>query len=470
MQMEKKYAYLLALLCVVFVLFAFSYVDVSPRPSFKTVHQPGNRLRDDCCSSGFVLVLHYTGQQGAAVRAVNSVQKWIKDVGLSMMIVEPFMQDSRMGVCQKKKREKQGVKFSDVFDMDSFNAVSRSEGFPEMVAWSEYITNAPREAVFINFVSIDGDDNSQPPTIQLTNSNGSNKCTVRTITAPDNTSISLCHVREATAYWKFGDTHILSHEDIYGTILKDLDLANFTIIFSNWRGPWHLATHSQAAHNDDSSTDVDYKFQDSPKLRHYMETYQNEFLTAPGERESRYVAVMIRAEHTVRQLMWNKLKGSKMLAKIKECLYELQNETNEAMRAVGARNLLVTSDVGYYGSGTWYQTVKVGNVTDIQDIVKRGVERLYEGREGWSFEQWEQSFIAILGGVTDRGYVAALQRVLATSSKAACLVLMGGGRFQQLSLEHYLHHTRHQPHTRCTHLLCMEKQYAKLFSSIIKNS
>ena len=49
------------------------------------------------------------------------------------------------------------------------------------------------------------------------------------------------------------------------------------------------------------------------------------------------------------------------------------------------------------------------------------VERLYERSEGWSFEQWEQSFIDTLGGAMDSGYVAALQRVLATSSKVACL-------------------------------------------------
>ena len=83
--------------------------------------------------------------------------------------------------------------------------------------------------------------------------------------------------------------------------------------------------------------------------------------------------------------------------------------------------------------------------------MKRAVERLYEGREGWNFDQWEQRFIDSLGGVTDRGYVAALQRVLASSSKAACLVLMGGGRFQELSLESYLYHTRepatHKMHT-----------------------
>ena len=79
------------------------------------------------------------------------------------------------------------------------------------------------------------------------------------------------------------------------------------------------------------------------------------------------MAVMIRAEHSVRQFKWD--KSSKIPEKLEECLYELQDETNEAMRQVGAKKLLVTSDVGYYGSGTWYETVsrpQMGNVTEIQ--------------------------------------------------------------------------------------------------------
>ena len=415
----------------------------------------------NCCPSGFVLVMRYAGQQGAGIRALKSLQKWIKDLGLPMMIVEPFLQNSVMGVPPQKKGEEQSVKFSDMFDMDTFNAVSRSEGSPEMIAWSDYITNATREAVFI-----DSKERIHPPTIQqsIHDGKGQNECTIRTITAPDNRRIYLCQVREVKAHWIYRDIRILTHEDMYDSILRGLDPTNVTLIFSFWHRLWEVETDSEAVHNitdNDSSTDLDHKFQDSPKLHHYTEIYQNTFLKAPGERESRYVAVMIRAEHTVRQ--FKRDNASKISDKLEECLYELQDETNEAMRLVGASKLLVTSDVGKYGSGSWHS--RSNEV--FHSRVKRGVERLYEGREGWSFEQWEQSFIETLGGVTDRGYVAALQRVLATSSKTACLVLMGGGRFQELSLEDYLYHTRHQPDTRCVHLVCMERLFAEVFNSML---
>ena len=464
---EKKCVFLFILLYVAIVLLAYSNVYISP-PLMLLGKQTAavHELRGGpptCCPSGFVLVMRYAGQQGAGIRALKSVQKWIKDLGLPMMIVEPFLQNSVMGIHPQKKGEEQSVKFSDMFDMDTFNAVSRSEGSPEMIAWSDYITNATREAVFIEMIGIHTKEEFQPPTIQqsIHDGKGQNECTIRTITAPDNRRIYFCQVREVKANWIYKDTRILTHEDMYDSILRGLDPTNVTLILSFWHGLWEVATDSEAVHNITSSTDLDHKFQDSPKLHHYTEIYQNIFLMAPGERESRYVAVMIRAEHTVRQFKWD--NASKISEKLEECLYELQDETNEAMRQVGASKLLVTSDVGNYGSGSWY----AGRNKVLHSRVKKGVERLYEEREGWSFEQWEQSFIETLGGVTDRGYVAALQRVLATSSKTACLVLMGGGRFQELSLEDYLYHTRHQPDTRCVHLVCMERLFAEVFSSML---
>ena len=461
-QMKSKSVFSLILLCVVIVLLAYSYIYVSPQSISSTrqaipmpVGEPHTYHH-----SGFILVLMYSGQQGAGVKAVNSLQRWIKDIGLPMMIVEPFLLNSKIGVDFQSHEQEQGVKFSDVFDMDQFNVESRHEGLPEMVAWSEYIANAPKKAVFIEMIHNLHKEKLRPPTIQQSIGNGSNQCTVRTITAPDNTSVPLCQVREAKVYWRKNNPHPFSDEVMYSAMLKSMDPANITLVLSLWWGRWQVSNVT-----NDNSIDIYHKFQDSPYLRHNMEIYQNKFLTGPEQRESRYVAVMIRAEHSM--ILFESEKDSNISASIEECLHEVQDKTNEAMRAVGTSTLLVTSDVGYYGSGSWNRSTSLPHVADIQNRVKRVVERLYDGSEGWSFKQWEQSFIDTLDGATDRGYVAALQRVLATSSKVACLVMMGGGHFQQLALENYLQHTRHQEHTRCIHLLCMETKHTESFHSMI---
>ena len=51
-----------------------------------------------------------------------------------------------------------------------------------------------------------------------------------------------------------------------------------------------------------------------------------------------------------------------------------------------------------------------------------------------SFSEWEESFTRATGGVGNSGYIqAALQRTLA--SRAKCLILIGGGTFQDLALK-----------------------------------
>ena len=82
-----------------------------------------------------------------------------------------------------------------------------------------------------------------------------------------------------------------------------------------------------------------------------------------------------------------------------------------------------------------------------------------------SFEVWEETFVTAADGVTTPGYIAALQRTLA--SQANCLVLMGGGHFQDLALQEYkrLHPVKKKA---CVHYVCVDN--FKLLRSRTLNS
>ena len=59
-----------------------------------------------------------------------------------------------------------------------------------------------------------------------------------------------------------------------------------------------------------------------------------------------------------------------------------------------------------------------------------------------SFEEWEQSFTKATNGINDQTFIAALQRVIA--SRARCLLLFGGGSFELLAFQDYLHNHPNQ--------------------------
>ena len=72
-------------------------------------------------------------------------------------------------------------------------------------------------------------------------------------------------------------------------------------------------------------------------------------------------------------------------------------------------------------------------------------------KDGWTFNEWEQSFTEVASIADNGGYIAAFQRTLA--SRADCLILIGGGYFQELALNDYKRN--HPDKSRwCIHLIC----------------
>jgi len=69
------------------------------------------------------------------------------------------------------------------------------------------------------------------------------------------------------------------------------------------------------------------------------------------------------------------------------------------------------------------------------ESIQNTLTEVYDNK--WTFSEWEDSFLQANGGIVDTGYVGAIQRGIA--SRAKCFVLFGGGRFQFVALNEYIH-------------------------------
>ena len=509
---ERVCTALLSTLCAALVLLYYSSISL---PQHQWTFRRGNgtqgiaapaptRSYVDCgvdygkglagIRCGYVIGLRYSGQQGAGVDALDSLQHWVRDMRLPMAIVEPFVQRSTLGLRRIPRTE--GVRFSEMFDLENFNGVSRREGVTELIDWPTFVAHGTRRAVYVRMKGFANETDIPPPRVVWAAPAGSSECwhgqgkdkrekrregrrhhiPIYILYNPDDeTNLTICIVRSVICYFKFANRHTLSPEELHSIVLGGLDPSSVTLVFSLWRGPWSTS-HSlppqptqqltAAASNATTTTNTTIKLSDGPRLRSDVSNYQQKFLRGSAA-DPGYVAVMLRTEHSV--IMLQHQQSSAGLAEVLgHCLQEVEQVTRAAMKKVGSGSLLVTADVGYYGSGTWNRTMRTatGEFPAITAQVQEAVERLYAG--SWSFQEWEDSFAEATGGVKDRGYVAALQRALA--SQAACLVLLGGGSFQALSLTSYLHRTASQPHTRCVHLVCIDRKYVEDFSHKIKSS
>ena len=66
-----------------------------------------------------------------------------------------------------------------------------------------------------------------------------------------------------------------------------------------------------------------------------------------------------------------------------------------------------------------------------------------------TMRKWEQSFIQASGGITDSGYIAAMQRTIVENGR--CLVLFGGrSNFQRTLLSAY----EEKHNSTCVYKVC----------------
>ena len=414
--------------------------------------------------NGYVLVMRYSGQQGAGVAALVALQRWVRDVRLPMLIVEPFIQNSVLGAYRES------LKFSDVFDLESFNRASRSEGMPEVVPWDAYVSRAPPNAVLVRIRGVPRPGPLPPLEVVWAAQPGSTECW-HGRGGHNNIKInnrSLCYVRTVLASFMFASKETISSAEVCNTLLSGVEPTTVTVVFELWRGPWEVddpllpppasCTYASKGLNLEynGSVTLTPKLHDSPKLLRDIENYQQQFLRQSAGLS--YVAVMLRAEHAF--LMVNQVKNSikhfNMLIQLHNCLNEVVKKTTVVKTELRTQNVFVTADIGLYGSSSWQKTMSPdytsnGEVGKVEEQVKHTVEGLYNRQ--WTFEQWENSFSQATGGMEDKGYIAAVQKGIA--SQAACLILLGGGSFQILALKSYVE--RVEPHRRCVHFVCTDR-------------
>ena len=404
---------------------------------------------------GHVMALHYAGQQGAGVRVLVSLQRWVKMTGLPMLIVEPFIYDSVLGTCGEYSQ--QCIKFSDLFDLQNFNRVSRNKGVAEIVPWDTYVTRAPSDAILVKMNRSPGPGPVPPPAVLWTAQPGTRECWPGQGGDADVwiNNNRLCYVRVVLlSFQHLNSPGFSAKERAHKTILAGRNSKTVTIVFDFWRASWkaqkpHGVSPSHNSNVSKTSVFLSPMYRDSPKVLRDVEKYQKEFLRKSSVQL--YVAVMLRAEHTLMMLNQRGINYN-ISAQLQNCLDELVNKTDGMMAKLGTQNVFVTADVGLYGSISW----KKHNTTQLDKMemqVKHNVERLYKNQ--WTFEQWENSFSHTTGGVEEKGYIAALQRGLA--SQASCLILLGGGEFQALALKGYVDRTK--PNNRCINFVCMHENH-----------
>ena len=433
---------------------------------------------------GYVAALTYSGQQGSGIEAIRSQQCWASTLGMPASILEPVMSRSRlvtdlpnmnsMNVSTSKDR----LTFSDFFDTEYYNSVAEKDGLAKLATREEFLHNAPKKIVLVRMDWIDRSIPDEQRHTEVLWPKYSNHKVQGCFTNKDEISVNIsrnssisqllhkgyCIVKLVSTPHSPGRTIIFSQKDVKDIIYGKWAPNEVTVVFTLWRAIWHVPASRNDTVNSVPSCSTTNPFLPSTRIIKEAEWYESQFL---GEKNM--LTIMFRLERMVEffhQTYHHQNVGKNIIGRnVDKCLSKVINVSRDIQRKHKRyRKPFVTLDFGKFGSGSWKQTFSnIGeNKTELTIKAKRTLSTLFNNE--WSFEEWESSFTQTTNGVDNSGYIAALQRTLA--SRAECLVLVGGGYFQMIALREYLHQ-HPDKESRCIHLVCIRDE--KLTREIIAN-
>ena len=416
----------------------------------------GTVSRRDLHKYGYVLGLSYVGQQGAGIQALMSLQCFIGSVGLPMQILEPVITATKFESHHTIDSQSPSTSFSDIFDITHFNLVSKSNGLASLASMKEFVADAPKVVILVI-------TKRQP-------SYGRRKAasSLNVIWSSDNTShcyqpnnsmpslpifvqsggYCIQRVVSIVVFQNGGrSTELFTETNFYDTLLGPYRPREVTLIFDEWRTPWYVSkklNHKSSECQEMKLKSKKAQFRPSPHLLADVKYYKERFLNS-----SNSLAIMLRMERML--LLFQRRQDVEN--QIQKCLGEVVNIASDIWKRKKQHRTppMVTLDLGKYGSGSWESSIVNGksNLGKITKLAKEALSTLFNHQ--WSFEKWETSFMEAAKGHENSGYIAAIQRTLA--SQAECLVLAGGGNFQELAMRDYM---RNHPDkgSWCIHLVC----------------
>ena len=411
-----------AAVCMVVVLVTALYGGLWDAKEQKMKRHP-QRIHKQRSSSPQVHILAHTyGRQlTKAIKNMVHHQCICGSLNKRTLIAEPFSSNSVLYLPPKyNSKPRNEAHFSQYYDLDFFNTKSVEAGDSPLLKWEHFLQSAPRKVVLVAF----GGSNCG---VELTKVNRSiwgleafNFSVAKTVLLCAEKVISLAEL------WKLID--IEGQSDV-------------TVLFGAWRSyvTNFLDVQQNCLHSGNPEVYAS-RLRPSQGIFKHAENYRHKVI-----KSDRVIAIMLRVERFLAT------QGRAPNKTVDSCLQETLALYHKLHREMGDSGVFVTADVGKFGSGIMQNTTRSRFLKDVNHVTESVavlISELYGGQ--FSLQSWENSFIEASEGITERGYIAMLQRSIATS--ADCLVVMGGGSFQEVAVSEYI---QKHPNTQCLHKVCV---------------
>ena len=358
---------------------------------------------------GYALGWDYYEGQTCAARNLVGLQRWA--TSLNYGIVEPFVQESHFRTSAVFTNEK-ALRLSDYFDIDIWNhnvVTGIPHGTP-LVSWEDFIKNAARQLIVVH-VMISSKNGTK---VYVNNEAKKETCYFsKGFSSKTLSKFGFKVIRQVC--FKFNTKSPLPVDDFNKYILGPFN--NATVVFTFVPGV------SRARINI-LEEKYHCKFVDWLKpskrvikdARKYIDMFLDKNYTAVSLRTVK-MAISIGSRHPA-----NIRETAKIV--VDKCV----NEIAQVLSGPGQN--FMTIDIGRFGDPKASSFFTSSTATN---IINKLINVTYHN--AWNKVVWENTFIKATNGISDSGYIASLQKEIA--SHATVLITAGGGSFQNsMTLQH----------------------------------
>ena len=394
-------------------------------------------------SNSYVLAESYWEQQTSGCRNLQNLQCWAGKYG--MRVVEPFVEKSVLHTPFVTMKPS-ALKFSHMFDLECWNMESSKLGNSKLVQWNMFVQQAPRDLIVVQVNYNSASDNNNKTRLSQNSSkprylqgcpnikNWPNDKQMTTLT-----KLKFNIVRRVCINFEYKDS--LTLDEFHNVIFGEYGDKSASVLFRQWRG---LGTGRILVKKGGcSNTGIQENMQVSKRVIRDAESYTHKYLSSRQDgdthttrNESAYIAIIARLEKS--KITFQRREGI-----IPFCFEQLLSYHSKVVRASSLSRTFLAIDIGKYGSHSFRNT---GDSSDLDEEFRKFFRKLY-GNE-LSISDWEGTFEDV-SHTTDPGYIALLQKVIAT--KADCIIFVGGGSFQKHALK--LYQSNHQLENWCIHIV-----------------
>ena len=409
-----------------------------------------SNFNDTLHRQGYVISLEFAGQLMAGLRAIVSLQCWLASFSLPMVVVEPYVLDSRLRhnstiwkqveAAMNTNGKTQPLAISEYINMGTYNHMSKREGRPPLVGLKELWQEAPRKLIVVTIGGQSKMECLRYARAELCESKESGRdkkdystsecsplhrvrSTVRYLERIKGFKVvrNICINCDRNPLMYFTPNELTKH------IFGEYSPSEVTLVMSHWKFAYELSPGCIPC--QDQVVSPLTLFSPHPQLVKYANAYISALRVNP---QAKVIAVMIRTEWFLIRHMQESLET--VIATFRNCLSSILNKHGQLSGSHQLTRTVLALDIGRYGSGSFSQTFEITNITKgLYSAVVNEV-KLFVSQLNLDYDDWEESLgVVVQNKTNDCGYVAMLQNVIA--SKADYIIRVGGGYYQRLAVQ-----------------------------------